>query len=509
MTGQDTNPDLISHNPATGAEIGRVPSTPPASLPTIVARAREAQVAWASTPWRDRRDFLVRWHRVYLRRADAIAALAREEIGKPMAEAMGAEVLASLDHLRWVIRFGGRALASRSLKPHWQRLMMMSAARVEWRPVGVAGIIGAWNYPFLLNVPLIAQAVAAGNAVVWKPSELACLCGRLLQETLEAAGMPEGLVQIVQGGPDVGQALAASGVDKAWFTGGLGGGRAVLEELGKRGVPAVAELSGFDPAIVLPDAPIAKTAAALAWGTFVNAGQSCVGVKRIYVVGDPKAFASELSGRARALRVGDPAGAGIDVGPMISVGARDRFHAQIRASVEAGAEVLAGGEPSGGPGAFYPPTVLMATDDRQVMALEGCFGPVVAIKGVATAGEAVAAANASRFGLSASVWGKDRRRAREVAGGLEAGMVGVNEAVTFFAHLTAPAGGVKASGFGRVHGPQGLMEFVAARTVVERSAGGLRPQIYPYSGAADRAARMYLRLIHGAGRGSAGGLGGG
>ena len=205
----------------------------------------------------------------------------------------------------------------------------------------------------------------------------------------------------------------------------------------------MAELSGFDPAIVLPDAPLESTARALTWASFVGAGQTCVAVKRVYVVGDPAPWAEALAAKARALRVGDPAAGPVDVGPMISAEARDRFHATIGAAVAAGARVLAGGSPVEGPGSFYPPTVLLADTPGAESALAGCFGPVVVVRGVADAEAAVEAANAGPFGLSASVWGRDLRLARSLAVRLEAGTVAVNEAVTTSAHASAPFGGLQ------------------------------------------------------------------
>ena len=221
-------------------------------------------------------------------------------------------------------------------------------------------MLGTWNYPMFLNAPPIAQALAAGNGVVWKASESSPMCGARLEEGLREAGLPEGLVGVVQGGPAVGRALVEASIDKGMFTGGLEGGRHVLKALGGRGIPALAELSGFDPAIVLPDAPMASTVPGLIWAAYVGSGQTCVAVKRVLVVGDPAPWAEALAAAARALRVGDPAAAGTDVGPMISPRARGRFHAMVQDAVARGASVLAGGQPLGDEGSYYPPTVLLA-----------------------------------------------------------------------------------------------------------------------------------------------------
>jgi acyl-CoA reductase-like NAD-dependent aldehyde dehydrogenase len=489
---------LIARNPATGMEIGRVPATPVERLEEILGRSRRAQASWSSTRWRDRRAVLESWWHELSREADDWAELIQDEIGKPRIEAMGGDVLVSLDAIRWTVRHAGRTLAPRRIGPAWQRWLLMPGGRSHWAPLGVVGMIGTWNYPLLLNAPPIAQALAAGNAVVWKASELAPLCGAKLEESLKRAGIPEGLVSVLQGGPEVGRALVESDLDKGLFTGGVENGRRVLAALARRGIPAVAELSGFDPAIIFSDAPLASTVRALCWAAFVGCGQTCVGLKRVLVIGDPTPWAQALAQAARALRVGDPASPGVDVGPMISAGARERFHAMIRAAIDAGAVVLSGGEPRDGPGHFYPPTVLLAHSADPEDALAGVFGPVVVVRGVSDPRAAVEAVNRSPFALAASIWGRDRRGARSLAEHLHAGMVTINDAVTPTAHASAPFGGAKASGFGRTKGPSGLLEFAQPQVIFERSVGGFRPQLFPYARAAvlERFFSFYRLLFH-------------
>lgn len=492
-----TSGDLIVRNPATGAEIGRVPCTPPAEVAAVVARARAAQARWADTPWGERRAFLKRWWSILSRDADLWADAVCEEVGKPRVEALAGDVLGALDGLRWTVRHGKRALAPTSFGPGHQRLLQIPSGRMTRRPVGVVGIIGTWNYPLFLNAPAIAQALAAGNAVVWKPSELAPLAGQRLQRSLKEAGLPEGLVSAVYGGAEVGRALIEAGVDKGLFTGGVENGRRVIEAWAARGVPAVAELSGFDPAIVLPDAPLDTTVKALTWGAFVGAGQTCVGVKRVYVVGDPVPWVDALARSAGALRVGDPARDDVDVGPLITEAARDRVHATVLAAVDAGAEVRAGGAPAEGPGWFYQPTVLSGSTPDPETVLTGVFGPVTIVRGVPDAEAAVVAANANSFGLAASVWSHDVRSARALADRLDAGMVTVNEVVAPAMHASAPFGGVKASGFGRTHGALGLQEFTQPHVVFARRAGGYRPHLFPYGASPlSTLLGLYRRLFH-------------
>lgn len=491
---------MIATNPSTDARLAIVPETPPNEVENRVNRARTAGARWRDVPWPTRRDALRRWHRLLSRHADELAIAVCEEIGKPVGEAMAAEVVPSLDALRWTIRFAPHVLAGRTESPRWQRWLLMPSAQIERRALGVIGVIGAWNYPILLNVPVIAHALAAGNAVVWKPSELSSRCGELLQDMLDASRFPEGLISLIQGGPEIGAALLRAEVDKVVFTGGLENGRRVLSTLGDRGVPAVAELSGFDAAVVLPDAPEPATTEALRWSAFLGTGQACVSVKRIYLVGQPASpWAARFSTRVEELRVGDPMRSEIDLGPMISHQARAMFHERILAAVNAGARVITGAEPIAGPGSFYRPTVLLAEPGNlgPERALEGCFGPVVILREVPDDQEAIAAVNASRFGLSASVWSRDLRRARSLADGLEVGVVGVNESTTFFAHASLPFGGVKASGFGRVHGAEGLQEMTAPRATLMRSRlPAFRPHVFPYSDRLGKLLSLYRRLFH-------------
>lgn len=489
--------ELVASNPATGAELGRVPTTPPERVAEIVERARRAQAGWGLLRWSRRRAALQRTRAILVRDADVWARTLRDEIGKPIGEAAG-EVVTTLDAIRWTLQHAGKALADERLARGWQRWMLIPPARLSWRPVGVVGLIGTWNYPLYLTAPTIVDALAAGNAVVWKPSELAPLVGRRLQQAFDEAGLPEGLVGAVVGGPDVGRALTESAIDKGHFTGGVANGRRVLAALAARGIPATAELSGFDAAIVLPDAPLASTVRALTWAAFVNAGQTCIAVKRVYVLGDARPWADALATAARSLRVGDPADE-VDLGPLINAQARDRFDSFIRDSVAAGAEVLAGGRPIDGPGHFYGPTVLLAGDGpAPEAALAGCFGPVVLIRPMRDARAAVTAANASEFGLAASVWGRDRRQAGQVAALLRTGMVAVNDAVVPTGHAAAPFGGIKASGYGRTRGVIGLREFAHPQVLHARSAGGFRPQVFPYRPRLMlQGLRWYRRLFHG------------
>jgi acyl-CoA reductase-like NAD-dependent aldehyde dehydrogenase len=225
---------LISRNPANGQELGRFPVTSPEAVAEIVARATLAQKNWAALPWNVRKHTLERWWAGLARDAEVWAVAIRDEIGKPTSEAM-AEVVSTLDALRWTVKNSQKALADQNIGRGWQRTLLIPPASLHWVPLGVIGIVGTWNYPLLLSATAIAQSLAAGNAVVWKPSEQAIGLGRKLQDSIDAAGLPDGLVSAIYGGREIGQSLIRTGIAKAIFTGGIAGGRAILGELGHRG----------------------------------------------------------------------------------------------------------------------------------------------------------------------------------------------------------------------------------------------------------------------------------
>jgi acyl-CoA reductase-like NAD-dependent aldehyde dehydrogenase len=495
----EITPCLLPVAPASGSVLASIPIASPQQIAQAAAQARSAQLAWSQTPLGDRVAFIQRWHdQIAARQSRWIDLLARE-IGKPHVETLS-ELAATLDQLRWLARHARACLRSATLQPAWQRFMLLGKARVRYAPKGLIGILGTWNYPLLLNAPVLAGALLAGNAVLWKPSESASLSGAALQQSLLDAAPPPNLAACVFGGPEVGRALIASGIDHLVYTGGVAGGRAALQEAGSRGIPATIELAGFDPALILPDAPLESTIPPLLWAAFAGAGQTCVAIKRIYVIGPPRrarAWAEALARRAALLRLGDPASSNnVDIGPLISLPARDRFLASIQYAAAAGAEILTGGRAPDIPGAFALPTVLWTESERIEPLLEGIFGPVVLVRPVPDPSAAIAAANASNLALAASIWGKNRKNCRDLARRIHAGIITINDAVTPSAHAAAPFGGVKSSGFGRVHGPHGLLEFVHPVATHERPLHSFRPHIFPYSHRGLRLVEMYLRLFH-------------
>ncbi|MDX2036680.1 MAG: aldehyde dehydrogenase family protein [Isosphaeraceae bacterium] len=493
--GLDSEGRIVAQSPWTSKQLAVTEIDSVETTRAAVDRSRIAQASWGDVPVRERVRAVDRWRRELASQADDWADAIRDEAGKPRVEALG-EVLSTLDAMRWTVRNAAKVLADRRLGSGLQRLALIPSARLSWRPLGVIGMLGTWNYPLYLNAPPIAQAVAAGNAVVWKPSEHATATGKLLQASV-AQHLPRDLVLCVNGLAETGRALLDSGIDKAVFTGGIAAGRRVLADLGARGIPAVAELSGFDAAIVFPDLNPRSIAPALAWASFVGAGQTCVAIKRIYTIGDPEPVATALAEQAATLRAGDPADSGVDIGPLISADARARLSEIAARAIEAGATRMGAVESHAASDAAFTPTVFLARDDRAERVLQGCFGPVVVVRGVRDTDEAVEAVNASDFALAASVWSRDLRRARAAADRLVAGVVSINDAVTPSAHAGGPFGGFRSSGHGRTKGALGLLEFVASRCTYVQPHWIPRPQLPPYSGRTERLLRGFIRFMHG------------
>ena len=437
---------------------------------------------------------------LFVRRVEVAECISRET-GKPLAEALSTEVLTGLDMVRFCERhapaFLQPARLASSTLAMWRKRLTIARA-----PYGVVGIISPWNYPFMLPAGHAMAALVTGNTVVLKPSELTPLSGALVGDLCAKAGVPAGVLEVVQGAGDVGRALVAGAVDKVFFTGSVASGRHVAAACASRLVPCALELGGSDPAIVLHDADLEHAARGIAWGRFVNAGQTCVAAKRVYVIDAVHdAFVRALEQQVRQLHLRAPNDSSWDVGPLITAGAVEPISRLREAAVAAGARVIQPAAPSVLAGAF-PPTLLLDVPAGAAVLTEETFGPLLPVVRVPDEAAAIAAANASPFGLSASVWSRSRRRARAVAARLHAGSVAINDVTLVAGMADVPHGGVKASGYGRAHGMAGLEECVRTKAVVDDILPSVRqPWWFPYGAALAPLLDGYLRLAHGDGLG--------
>jgi acyl-CoA reductase-like NAD-dependent aldehyde dehydrogenase len=369
---------------------------------------------------------------------------------------------------------------------------------VRHEPLGVVAVISPWNYPFMLAAGITLAAVAAGNGVLLKPSEYTPSSGVLLGELLAEAGLPLGLVQVLTGDGSTGAAVAGVGVDKVFFVGSAASGRKVAHACAEQLIPCVMELGGSDAAIVLADADLDTAASGIAWGRFSNAGQTCTAPKRVLVedrVFD--AFVERLVARVRALRVGAGGAPGTDVGPMIRPSQRAAVQRQLDDALARGAVIAAQAGATVG-GDFFPPTVLVNVTPEMRVQREETFGPLLPVMRVRDAEEAVGIANATGYGLSASIWGRDLGRARRIAARLETGSVVINDVCVAAGLAEAPHGGAKESGYGASHGAAGLLECTRSKTVItDRFAALRQPWWFGYGPAHARDLDGFLRFWHG------------
>ncbi|HEX4075446.1 MAG TPA: aldehyde dehydrogenase family protein [Candidatus Acidoferrales bacterium] len=457
---------IDSIDPATNETIARFESTDPAEIPAIFVHARAAHAEWAARPIRERSAALRRLRDAIFDSREEIAGMISRETGKPRVEAIFAELILALDTADFIARRAPKWLRSERV-PHHNIAAKTKSGWLEYEPLGVVAIISPWNYPFAIPIAQLIPALAAGNAVILKPSELTPATGALIGEIAARAKLPGNLVQIVQGGGEVGSAMIEATPDKVFFTGSVETGRKIAEACAAKLIPSVLELGGKDPMIVLADADLEIASSAAVWGSFMNCGQACLSVERVYVERSVAARFTELClTKTKKLRLGPPSDPEAEVGPMIRLRQVERVERQLHDAVARGAEILTGGErrPDLGPN-FLEPAVVANVDHSMELMREETFGPVLAIRPVASAAEAVAMANDSPFSLSASIWSGDAEAARKIASQLRAGSVMINDVASYYGISEAPHGGRGASGWGRAHSRFGFLEMVHVKYI--------------------------------------------
>jgi acyl-CoA reductase-like NAD-dependent aldehyde dehydrogenase len=402
---------IESINPATQVVNARFEVMQPADLPVIFERARNAQRDWAARPLRERCAMLRGLRDAICVRRDEIVDVVTREAGKPRVEAIFAEVLLAFDRADFLARQAPR-WPRREPVPHHNIAMKAKSGWMEFSPLGVVAIVSPWNYPFSIPMAQVIPALVTGNAVLLKPSELTPWCGQLVGELVEQANFPPLLVQVLQGDGEICAAMIEAGPDKVFFTGSVATGKRIAEACAKKLIPSVLELGGKDAMIVLADADLNIASGAAVWGGFMNCGETCISVERIYAeqsIAEP--FTQLCVTKTKKLRVGPASDPDVEIGPMIRLRQLEKVEAQLRDAVARGARILSGGvrRPDLGQN-FLEPAVVAGVDHSMQLMREETFGPVIAIQSVANADEAVALANDSPFGLSASVWTSDAGR---------------------------------------------------------------------------------------------------
>ncbi|HJR19286.1 MAG TPA: aldehyde dehydrogenase family protein [Actinomycetota bacterium] len=452
---------IESMNPATGEILGSTPLMGADQVAAAVRSARDDAAPWAKLSLGARAGHLLRIRGAIVDRAEDLGRIVAAETGKPLPDAIF-EVFAWCTLLTYAAKVAPRALRRRtvSTKP-----MVLKRAWITYEPYGVVGMIAPWNFPLGIPAQVIPSALAAGNTVVFKPSELTPLSGVLLGEVINSAGRR--LVHVVTGDGRTGEALVRGGVDKLEFTGSPGTARRILAAAAETLTPVVLELGGKDPMIVSEGADIAKAARAAVGTSFTNSGQFCMAIERVFVTNNAyDRFVEQAVAVTKEIRQGTDNQS--NIGSMTRPQQIDVIEKRLADATSKGARILTGGRRKTELGEnFFEPTVVVDVDPRMELMREETFGPVLSIMKVESVDEAVRIANDTDYGLNASVFSASAADARRIARRLVAGGVNINDAVIGSGIPALPFGGEKSSGFGRLQGEEGLREFSRTKTITE------------------------------------------
>ncbi len=488
--------ELTSTNPATLEELGRAKILSSHDVNRAVAKARSAQPPWAALSFKGRARYILRAKDILLDRQDEVCELISGEVGKPVVEAMTSEVLPVANLMDYFARKSAKLLREEQFT---LSVFRNKKSCVSFNPLGVVGIISPWNYPFSIPAGEVVMGLMAGNAVLLKPSEYTPLVGLKIGELFCAAGLPDGILQVLTGDGSTGAVLVESAIDKIFFTGSVRTGRQVAESAARRLVPFVLELGGKDAMIVCADAPFERTVNGALWGAFSNCGQTCASVERLYVVESiAEKFINAVVEKTRTLRVGIDGKEQKDIGSLTNANQLRIVTEHVKDAVAKGARALTGGKRIESlPGYFFEPTVLVDVNDSMRVMREETFGPVLPIVVVKNELEAIREANRSDYGLLASVWTKDTARGRQIAAQVEAGTVIVNDVIYTHSAAETPWFGVKESGVGVTHSKHGLREFVRMKHINwDVLPMKTNPWWYPYSEKKRRDFKLLAKVLH-------------
>lgn len=472
---------VISKSPATGQELGVSKLNTPGDVRNTVARAKKIQPLWAATPIKERSKAMIRVRDYIVEHADEIARIVSLDNGKTLTDAMVSEAFGSALAANYYAKNTKRLLKDKGLRPG---LMMMAykKSKIIRVPYGVIGIISPWNYPFAIPFVEIVMALMAGNAVVLKVATETQQVGRALEKCFSSVGLPEGVFTHVNlPGRIAGDAFLSAGIDKLFFTGSVGVGKELMALAARTLTPLSLELGGNDPMLVCPDANLYRAATGAVWAGLSNAGQTCAAVERIYVhkdVYDP--YMELLVKQVESIRVGSD-GFNVDIGAMTTTQQMDTVKRHITDALDKGAVVVAqSGYPKNSPGNFLPATLLANVDHSMAVMREESFGPLLGVMKVDDMEQAVALANDSNLGLTASVWSSNRKYAEFLARRIQAGVVMINDHLMSNGLAETPWGGFKESGIGRTHGELGMMEMTQPICIVHDYLPGVQRNMWWY-----------------------------
>jgi acyl-CoA reductase-like NAD-dependent aldehyde dehydrogenase len=495
-----TTDTIQVENPATGQIIRTLPTTSQEEVRALVDRARAAQPAWEALGFEGRGRVLRRMQKWMVDNADRVIQTIVDESGKTYEDASVVELAYGAGAPGFWAKHAPKYLADEKIRTS-NPFVLGRKLVVRYRPVGVVGVIGPWNYPLTNNFGDAVPALAAGNTVVLKPSQITPLTSLLLADGLRECGLPTDAIPVVIGGAEQATTLI-DGVDFVMFTGSTATGKKVMARAAETLTPVGLELGGKDPMIVLADADIERAANAATYYSMQNGGQTCVSVERVYVEAPIyDQFVDAVTERVKALRHGPPAGpASVEVGAVTFGPQLDVIREHVEQARRAGARITAGGHVRDGAGRFFEPTVLADVDHSMTAMTEETFGPTIPIMKVSDAEEAVRLANDSPYGLGSSVWTKDRARGEQIARRLESGYACVNDAnVNYFAY-ELPMGGWKDSGLGVRHGAAGIRKYTRQQAIlVTRLTMKRELHYFPYRPRTTKLLNRLIKLLYGRG----------
>ena len=476
-----------SLEPATGQVYASFPAQGADEVAAAVARARAATGWWRELGFAGRKERLDAWKGLLARRLPELAEVVHKENGKPQGDAQ-LEVLLAVDHLAWAAKNARRVLGPRRVAAGM--MMANQAASLEYQPLGVVGVIGPWNYPVFTPMGSIAYALAAGNTVVFKPSEYTPAVGRWLADSFAEAVPGHDVFQLITGLGDTGAALCRAGVDKIAFTGSARTGKKVMAACAENLVPVLMECGGKDSMIVADDADVVAAADAALWGGMANAGQTCIGIERVYATEKAyEGFLASLTEKASAVK------AGVSYGHITMPSQVDVIRTHIADALAKGGTAVTGGDIDG---TLVQPTILTGVPEDSLAVQEETFGPTLTVTKVKDVDEAIALTNATTYGLAGSVFSKSR--GMEIARQLRSGMTSVNSVLSFAGVPGLPFGGSGDSGFGRIHGDDGLREFTRAKAITRQRFPLPMPLMsFRRSEKTDALLVKVVKLLHGRG----------
>ena len=449
-------------NPATGEQFGEVTIATQDEVKTARREMEAAAKTWSDKSVKERVRIVKQLQKLIVDEVDEITAVMNQDSGKSRQDAL-TEVLMSVDLIHQYCKNAPKWLRRKRISPG---LQFFKRAYQELMPYGVVGVIGPWNYPFVLLIPPIVSALLAGNTVLAKPSEVTAATGLLMERLIQRVPELSPYVRFLHGDGRVGAGLVQSEPDLIFLTGSTKTGKLVMKAAAEKMMPVVCELGGKDPMIVLDDADIKAAAQWGVWGAFYNTGQTCMGIERVYVVDEVyDAFVNEVVKLTNQLKVGYKPDRinEFDMGPLTFQRQIDIIDDHLQDAFAKGAKQLTGGERDG---MFMDPTVLVNVDHTMKIMQEETFGPLMPIMRVENELHAIQLANHSVFGLSASVWTQDLHRAKQIANQLVVGSVNINDTIAHFAIPHMPFGGVKQSGIGRTHSEKEILQFTQSRSIV-------------------------------------------